>query len=64
MKITKEILDLKISQFEKDATHSLTFREWIRWAEDDIGISNADLDSMSDDELDKYDSFLYELSWK
>ena len=32
--------------------------------EDEFEIEHRDLDSMSDDELNKYDTFLFELSYK
>lgn len=68
MKVTQEILDKKIKDYEKDANHDLTYREWIELTEDEFKIEHKDLDSMSDDELDKYDTFLlelrFELSWE
>lgn len=64
MKITKAILDDKIHKHEKGVTHNLTFREYIRELEDKFEIANADLDSMTDEELDRYDTWLFEISWK
>ena len=64
MKITKEILDKKIKDYEIEAKHDLTFREWIEMLEDEFQIEHRDLDNMSDDELDNYDTFLFELSLK
>lgn len=64
MKVTKEILDKKIKDYEKEANHDLTFREWIEMLEDEFQIEHRDLDNMADDELDNYDTFLFELSLK
>lgn len=64
MKVTKEILDKKIKDYEKEANHDLTYREWIEMLEDEFKMKHRDLDSMSDYELDKYDTFLFELSLK
>ncbi|WP_418775920.1 hypothetical protein [Intestinibacter bartlettii] len=64
MKITKEILDKKIKDYEIEANHDLTFRQWIEMLEDEFEIEHRDLDSMTDDELDNYDTFLFELSLK
>ncbi len=64
MKISKNILDEKIKKYEKGVTHNLTFRQWIEMLEDEFEIKHRDLDSMSDDELNKYDTFLFELSYK
>ena len=64
IKVTKEILDKKIKDYEKEANHDLTYREWIEMLEDEFEMKHRDLDSMSDDELDNYDTFLFELSLK
>ena len=64
MKITKEMLDKKIKDYEIEANHDLTFREWIEMLEDEFQIEHRDLDNMADDELDNYDTFLFELSLK
>lgn len=64
MKITKEILDKKIKDYEIEANHDLTYREWIEMLEDEFEMEHRDLNSMSDYELDKYDTFLFELSLK
>lgn len=64
MKVTKEMLDKKIKDYEKEANHDLTYREWIEMLEDEFEIEHVNLDSMSDYELDKYDTFLFELSLK
>ena len=64
MKITKEMLDKKIRDYEKEANHDLTYREWIEMLEDEFEIEHVSLDKMTDDELDKYDTFLFELSLK
>ena len=54
MKITKEILDKKIKDYEIEANHDLTFREWIEMLEDEFQIEHRDLDNMADDELSPY----------
>lgn len=64
MKVTKEMLDKKIKDYEKEANHDLTYREWIEMLEDEFEIEHVNLDKMTDDELDKYDTFLFELSLK
>ena len=64
MKITKDILDDKIHKHEKFVTHNLTFREYIRELEDEFYMEHADLDSMTDKELNDYDNDLWELSLK
>lgn len=64
MKITKAILDDKVSMHEKDVTHDLTFREYIRALEDEFELNNEDIDNMTDEELNKYDEWLWELTLK
>ena len=64
MKITKDVLDDKIHKHEKGVTHNLTFREYIRELEDEFYMEHADLDSMTDKELNDYDNDLWELSLK
>lgn len=64
MKITKAILDDKMHKHEKGVTHNLTFRQYIRDLEDEFNIEHEDLDSMTDEELDRYDTWLFEISWK
>ena len=64
MKINKEILDLKIKNLDKTISHSLTFRQWAREVEEELGIECASLDLMSDKDLDKYFLALLDLAWK
>ena len=64
MKLTKKLLDKKIKDYEIEANHELTFRQWIEMLEDEFEIEHRDLDSMTDDELDNYDTFLFELRLK
>ena len=64
MKITKAILDDKIHKHEKGVKHDKTFREWIRDLENEFNIEHEDLVSMTDEELDRYDTWLFEISWK
>lgn len=64
MKITKAILDDKIKDHETGVKYDKTFREWIRDTENEFNIEHEDLDSMTDEELDRYDTWLFEISWK
>lgn len=64
MQITKSILDDKVSKHEEDVTHDLTFREYIRELENEFELENEDLDNMTDEELNKYDEWLWELTLK
>ena len=64
MKLTKKLLDKKIKDYEIEANNDLTFRQWIEMLEDEFEIEHRDLDSMTDDELDNYDTFLFELRLK
>lgn len=64
MKITKAILDDKIHEHEKGVKHDKTFREWIRDLENEFNIEHEDLDSMTDEELNNYDEWLWELTLK
>ena len=50
MKLTKKLLDKKIKDYEIEANHDLTFRQWIEMLEDEFEIEHRDLDSMTDDE--------------
>lgn len=61
MKLTKDMLDKKIKDYENDIEHEMTFREWIKKCEDFYELENEDLDSMSDEELQKHDNFLLNL---
>ena len=64
MDITKDILDRKIIEFEDCYSKTMTYREWIREQEDYYEFEHKDLDSMTNEELKKYDDFLFELSLK
>lgn len=63
MQITKDMLDRKINECEVDGLE-ITYREWIREVEYVYELEHKDLDSLSDEELDNYDTFLWELSLK
>ena len=63
MKLTKDMLDKKIKEFEP-VEHDMTFREYVVEEENELGIANADLDSMTDEQLSEYDSWLMELCYK
>lgn len=62
MKITKKILDHKVKKHLKATSHKLTFRQCIMKHEDELGLEHADLDSMTDEELNNYDNDLWEKS--
>lgn len=64
MKLTKDMLDKKIKDYENDIEHEMTFREWIRKCENYYELEHEDLDSMSDEELQKHDNFLLDLMYK
>ena len=64
MKITKDMLDKQVSEFEENALHNMTYREFIVGWEDHLGIENADLDNMTDEELTEYDDWIFEMSLK
>lgn len=49
MKITKDMLDKKICEFEECSSDTLTYRDWIREHEDFYELGNKDLDSMTDE---------------
>lgn len=59
----KDELDLKIKDFE-EVDHDLTYREFIRVLETSFELQPAPLDDMTDEELEKYDDFLFELRLK
>lgn len=59
----KDELDLKIKDFE-EVDHDLTYREFIRALEISFELQPAPLDDMTDEELEKYDDFLFELRLK
>lgn len=56
--IKVEYLDKRICDIENDCNNKETFRQFIRTSEDQFGMDNADLDSMSDEQLDQYVEFL------
>lgn len=64
MKITKEMLDMKISEFEDCISKTMTYREWIKEYETFYGLEHKYLDSMTSEELNNYDDFLFELTLK
>ena len=64
MKITKDMLDEKIAKYEHCANDFMTYAEYIRFLEGEFGIAPADIRNMSDEELNKYDTFLFELTLK
>lgn len=64
MDIRKDILDKKICEFEECSSNTLTYRQWIREYEDFYELEHKDLDAMTDEELKKYDDFIFELTLK
>lgn len=58
MNITKEQLDTRICNVEKNAGNTQTYREFIVDSENDFDLEIKDLDNMSDEELNKYINFL------
>ena len=64
MEITKDMLDKKICEFEYYHSKTMTYRGYIRKLEIEYGIEPKNLDAMTDEELNKYDDFLFELTLK
>lgn len=64
MNITKDKLDKRIIEFEDCISDTLTYRQWIRDHEDFYELEPKNLDAMTDEELNNYDSFIYELTLK
>ena len=64
MDITRSILDKRIIEFEDCISDTMTYREWIREQEEFYELTPRDLDNMTDEELKKYDDFLFELTLK
>lgn len=60
----KSDLDKRICDCEKDASNTLTYREFIRISEDLFEIEHSDLDLMSKEELHEYLEFMDELYLK
>lgn len=57
MKLTKEILNKRICDVET-AENKQTFLEFIRESEEQFGIKEANLNNISDSELNEYFEFL------
>lgn len=64
MNITKDMLDEKIAKYEHCDNDFMTYVEYIRYIEGEFGLVPADIRNMSNEELDKYDTFLFELTLK
>ena len=64
MKLTVDILDKKVSDYEDCFSDFITYADYIRLLEGELGVSPANIRNMNDEELDKYDTFLFELSLK
>lgn len=58
MKITKEMLDKKICEFEECFGEDMTYRSWIKDWEDWHCLEHKDLDSMSNEELNNYFKYI------
>jgi hypothetical protein len=54
MQFTKENLDTSICEIELGATNKETVREFIRNSEKEFGMQGAELEKMSDEELNNY----------
>lgn len=64
MKLTVDMLDKKVSDYEDCFSDFITYADCIRILEGRLGISPANIRNMNDEELDKYGTFLFELSLK
>lgn len=64
MKLTKEMLDVKVKEIEIGAEHNMTYRQYLQAMEDELCVPSLDFDSMTDDELNEYDSWLCDLVMK
>lgn len=62
--LTQDLLDERICDVEDDADNEQTFREFIRECEEEFCLDEADLDTMSDEELTEYLNWLDELACK
>lgn len=58
MKITKEQLDTRICDLEESSGNTQTYREFIIDSENDFDLEIKELDSMSNEDLNKYIDFL------
>lgn len=54
----KENLDKRICDCESDADNTLTYRQFIRTAEEEFDMGKTNLDSMNEEELKKYLDFI------
>ena len=54
MRITKENIDTPICDLVEEAYNKETPREFIRNSEKEFGFEEADIDNMSEDELNAY----------
>ena len=54
----KENLDKRICDCESDADNTLTYREFIRAAEEEFGMEKSNLDSMNEEELKNHLDFI------
>lgn len=55
--MTKEQLDLRICDVEEGVSNTQTYREFMMSVYDDLGVEAPDLDSMTDERLNR------ELDW-
>jgi hypothetical protein len=58
MMIRKDELDKRICDIEEGTTNTQTYREFIKQSENEFGMEPQNLDSMSQEELNKYLNFL------
>lgn len=54
----KEVLDTRICDVVETATNTQTYREFIRYSEQQFEMMFADLDNISEEELSDYLDFL------
>lgn len=64
MKLTVNMLDKKVSDYEEYFNNFITYAEYIRLLEGELGVVPANIRDMNDEELDKYNTYLFELSLK
>jgi hypothetical protein len=58
MMIRKDELDKRICDIEEETTNTQTYREFIQQSENEFGMEPQNLDSMTQEELNKYLNFL------
>jgi hypothetical protein len=59
--ISKENLDKRICNIEPKAKNTDTYKEFVQKSEEEFGLKHEDIDSFTDEELQKYLDFLDDL---